>query len=138
MHEKLGDAFAQRANADEAWHEYSHALQLMKEDPQVDRNELLCLYTRLAELSTRWLGWFNTPPDMLEMRSYIDAGLNLLEGQPPSGDLAAFFTYQAMRYTLPMKSASAHRRTDLAEQALRSGQDDRRIAAGANVTSALC
>src|SRR6266581_6935663 len=45
MHQKLGDAYAQRANADEAWHEYSHALQLMKEDPQVDRNELLCLYT---------------------------------------------------------------------------------------------
>ncbi len=62
MHEKLGDAFAQRANADEAWHEYSHALQLMKEDPQVDRNELLCLYTRLAELSTRWLGWFGVVP----------------------------------------------------------------------------
>jgi len=137
MHEKLGDAFAQRANADEAWHEYSHALQLMKEDPQVDRNGLLCLYTRLAELSTRWLGWFNTPPDMLEMRSYIDAGLNLLEGQPPSGDLAAFFTYQAMWYTRQMKSASADRRTELAEQALRSGQEALRIAEEANDTSAL-
>src|SRR5258708_12545796 len=109
----------------------------MEEGTQVDRNELLCLYTRLAELSTRWLGLVNSPPDMLEMRSYIDAGLNLLEGQPPSGDLAAFFTYQAMWYTRQMKSASADRRTELAEQALRSGQEALRIAEEANDTGPL-
>src|SRR6266704_3312252 len=33
MHIKLGDAYTQRANADEAFHQYSHALQLMKEVP---------------------------------------------------------------------------------------------------------
>ena len=137
MHNKLGDAYTQRANADEAWHEYSHAHQLIKEDPQIDREELLCLYIRLAELSTRWLGMFKTPPDMQEMRSYIDAGLKLLEGQPPSGDLASFLTYQAMWYIRQMKTASTDRRAELAEQALKSGQEALRIAEEVNDTGAL-
>ena len=137
MHEKLGDAYTQRANADEAWHEYSHALQLMKEDPQIDREELLSMYIRLAELSTRWLGMFKTPPDMQEMRSYIDAGLKLLEGQPLSGDLASFLTYQANWYIRQMKTASREQRAELAEQALRSGQEALRIAEEVNDTNAL-
>src|SRR5205085_12177748 len=81
-HEKLGDAYAQRAKLDEAWQEYRGALQLMKETPEGEpeaKNEtLLCLYERLAELPARWAGWFNTEPDLQEVRAYIDAGLKLL------------------------------------------------------------
>ena len=137
MHENLGDAFAQRANADEAWHQYSHALELMKNDPQIDEKELLCLYLRLAELSTRWLGWFNTPPDTQEIRSYIDAGLKLLKGQPPSGDLASFLTYLAMWYIRQLKTATPESRAELAEQALRNGQEALRIAEEVNDTNSL-
>ncbi len=137
MHEKLGDAYMQRAMADEAWHQYSHALQIMKEDPEIAREELLCLYLRLAELPTRWLGLFNTPPDMQEIRFFIDAGLKLLEGQPSSGDLAAFLTYQANWYTRQMKTASRERRAELAEQALRSSQEALHIAEEVNDTSSL-
>src|SRR5712692_5425070 len=137
MHQKLGDAYTQRANADEAWREYSHALQLMQEDPRVDRSELLCLYMCLAELSTRWLGWFNTPPDMQQMRSYIDAGLKLLEGQQPSREHALFLTYQAMWYTRQLKTASPAQRARIAGEALRSGQEALRIAEEVNDTSSL-
>src|SRR5204863_8696386 len=69
MHQKLGDAYAQRANADEAWHEYSHALQLMQQGPLVHKKDLLWLYTRMAELSRRLLGWLNTRPAIQEIRS---------------------------------------------------------------------
>ena len=137
MHEKLGDAYAQRANADEAWREYSQALQLMKEDPEVDREALLCLYIRLAELSTRWSGWFKTPPDIQEVRFYIDAGLKLVEGQPTSGDRAPFLTYQAMWYTRQVMTASPDRRAELAEKALQSGHEALRIAEEVNDTSSL-
>src|SRR5260370_7890370 len=88
MHEKLGDAFAQRANADEAWREYSQALQLMKEDPEVDREALLCLYIRLADLSTRWSGGFKTPPAIQEWRFYLHDGPKLLHDQSPCADIA--------------------------------------------------
>jgi predicted ATPase/class 3 adenylate cyclase len=137
MHVKLGDAYAQRANADEARHEYSDALRLMMDDPEVDSKELLCLYLRLAELSTRWLGWFKTYPDAQEVRSYIDAGLKLLEGSPANGDHASFLTYQAMWYTRQMKSASAGKRAKAAGQALQSGHEALRIAEEVNDTSAL-
>ena len=39
MHEKLGDAYAQRANLDEAWQEYRRALQLIQEAPEGERGE---------------------------------------------------------------------------------------------------
>jgi predicted ATPase/class 3 adenylate cyclase len=137
MHEKLGNAYAQRANADEAWHEYTQALQLMKEEPELESNELLCLYMRMAELSTRWSGWFNTCPDMEKVRSYIDAGLKLIEGHPPNGDHALFLTYQAMLYIRQMKQASPDQRTELAEKALQSGHDALWIAEEVNDTSSL-
>ena len=137
MHEKLGDAYAQRANADEAWHEYSQALQLMEEDPEVERGVLLCLYIRLAELSTRWSAWFKTSPDIQGVRSYIDAGLKLIEGQPPSGDRASFLTYQAMWYMRQVKNASREQRAELAEKALQSGHEALRIAEEVNDTSSL-
>ena len=137
MHQKLGDAYSQRANADEAWHEYGHALQLMKDDEQSDNEGLLCLYLRMAELSTRWLGWFNTRLDMEEVRSYIDAGLKLLEGKSPSGDLAAFRTYQAMWYVRQIKYATPDQRAEIAEKALSSGLEALRIAEEVNDTDSL-
>jgi predicted ATPase/class 3 adenylate cyclase len=137
MHEKLGDAYTQRANADEAWHEYSHALQLMKEESEVESNELLCLYMRMAELSTRWSGWFNTPPDTQDVRTYIDAGLKLLEGHPPNGDRALFLTFQAMLYIRQMKHARPDQKAELAEKALQSGHEALWIAEELNDISSL-
>src|SRR5258708_8700396 len=137
MHQKLGYAYTQRANADEAWREYSHALQLMQEDPRVDRSELLCLYMCLAELSTRWLGWFNTPPDMQQMRSYIDAGLKLLEGQQPSREHALFLTYQAMWYTRQLKTASPAQRASIPATPLPIDQQTLRSAIQVHKTMSL-
>ncbi|HXL38440.1 MAG TPA: adenylate/guanylate cyclase domain-containing protein [Ktedonobacteraceae bacterium] len=137
MHMKLGDAYTQRANADEALHEYSHALELMKEAPEIEGNTLLCLYMRMAELSTRWSGWFNTCPDMQEVRVYIDAGLKLLEGRPPNGDHALFLTYQATLYIRQMQDASPIERVELAEKALQSGHEALGIAEEVNDTSSL-
>ena len=137
MHQKLGDAYAQRANADEAWHEYSHALQLMQQGPLVHKKDLLCLYTRLAELSTRWLGWFNKRPDIQEIRSYIDAGLALLAGQPPNGDRAAFLTYQAMGYIRQLKGAIPDERIKIAEESLDRINEALRIAEAVEDTGAL-
>lgn len=138
MHDKLGDAYAQRANLDEAWEEYRQALQLIREAPESEMEEpaaknetLLCLYERLAELPTRWGGWWNAEPDLEEVRSYIDAGLKLLEdhhadfseaqssvSQSPettanvpvssigkidvNRDRVAFLTYQALWYLRQM------------------------------------
>jgi predicted ATPase/class 3 adenylate cyclase len=137
MHMKLGDAYSQRANADEALHEYSHALELMKEAPEREGDTLLCLYMRMAELSTRWSGWFNSCPDMQEVRVYIDAGLKLLEGRPPSGDYALFLTYQALLYLRQMQDANPIERVELAEKALQSGHEALRIAEEVNDTSSL-
>jgi predicted ATPase/class 3 adenylate cyclase len=137
MHMKLGDAYTQRASADEALNEYSNALQLIKETPEIEDDTLLCLYMRMAELSTRWSGWFNTCPNMQEVRTYIDAGLKLLEGRPPGGELALFLTYQAMYYVRQMQDADPVRRAELAEKALQSGHEALWIAEEVNDTSAL-
>lgn len=142
MHQKLGDAYMQRANADEAWHQYKQALELLKQeqDRQEDeahRDELLCLYIRLAELSTRWLGWFSSPPDMQEMRSYIDAGLLMLEGRPQSWERAAFLTYLAMWSIRQIKPASPDERPAIAEEALADIHEALRIAEEVNDTGAL-
>ncbi len=137
MHMKLGDAYTQRANADEALHEYSHALQLMKEAPEIEDNTLLCLYMRMAELSTRWSGWFTICPDMQEVRVYIDAGLKLLEGHPPSGDHALFLTYQALLYIRQLQYANPDERVELAEKALQSGHEALWIAEEVNDISSL-
>jgi predicted ATPase/class 3 adenylate cyclase len=137
MHIKLGDAYMQRANADEALHEYSHALQLTKENPELESSKLLGLYMRMAELSTRWLGWFNTCPDMHQVRSYIDAGLKLLEGSAPNGDLALFLTYQAMLYIRQTSDANPNQRVELAEKALQSGHEALKIAEEVNDTTSL-
>jgi len=137
MHMKLGDAYTQRANADEALHEYSHALQLLKDASEGEDNTLLCLYMRMAELSTRWSGWFNTCPDLQEVRFYIEAGLKLLEGRPADGDHALFLTYQALLYIRELQDADPIQRVELAEKALQSGHEALRIAEEVNDTSSL-
>jgi len=173
MHQKLGDAYAQRTNADEAWHEYTHALDLILAGPDMSKqdllayytthehtgtrsaslkvlssetvandnpgtaNNLLCLYARMAELSTRWLGWFKRYPAIEEAHIYIEAGLKLLEGQPPSGNHAAFLTYQALWYTRQLKPASPQQRPEIAVHALESIHEALRIAEEVEDTAAL-
>ncbi|HKV59520.1 MAG TPA: AAA family ATPase, partial [Ktedonobacteraceae bacterium] len=172
MHQKLGDAYAQRANADEAWHEYTHALDLFLGGPDMSKEDLLayytnhehpakrpatlkalvgeiatdnaddasyllCLYARMAELATRWLGWFDRYPSIEEVHLYIEAGLKLLEGQPPSGNRAAFLTYQAMWYIRQLKPASPQQRPEIAEHALESIHEALRIAEEVEDTAAL-
>ncbi len=140
MHEKLGDAYTQRSNMDEAWREYRRALQLVRdEEPQVESTVLPGLYDRLAELGARWLMLFNTFPDQQEVQSYIDAGLKLLEGKPTSAEHVAFLTYQALWYIrqVEMRTAISSQRAELAEQALRSGHEALRLAEELNDTYSL-
>ncbi len=173
MHQKLGDAYAQRTNADEAWHEYTHALDLILAGPDMSKqdllayytthehtgtksaslkvlssetvakgnpdtaNNLLCLYARMAELATRWLGWFKRLPEIEVVHVYIEAGLKLLEGQPPGGNHAAFLTFQALWYIRQLKSASSQQRPEISEHALESIHEALRIAEEAEDTTAL-
>ncbi len=132
MHEKLGDAYMQRANADEAWQEYRQALMILSnaaDDTLTSEtvNNLTCRYDRLAELGTRWSGWFERPPDIQEVRWYIDEGLRLLERYPSGVYQAAFLTYQALWYLLRSKSVYQER-TELNEQALQSQHEALEIA----------
>ncbi|MEO8953823.1 MAG: adenylate/guanylate cyclase domain-containing protein [Ktedonobacteraceae bacterium] len=138
MHEKLGDAYTQRSNLDEAWQEYRRALQLVIAEPNVENNYLLRLYEHLAELGSRWLGFFNTDPDMQETHSYIDAGLKLLEGQPTSGQHAEFFTYRAFWYVHnQLLSTDPQQRAAFAELALQSGNEALHIAEELHDTRAI-
>ncbi len=140
MHRKLGDAYTQRANFDEAWQEYRQALQLVKADEsEMESPDLSSLYDRLAELGARWLHLFNTLPDMQEVRSYICAGLKLLEAQQTSAEYAAFLTYQAIWYMrqVELRIVPSSQRAELAEQALQSGKEALRIAKELNDTYSL-
>ncbi|HXR66771.1 MAG TPA: hypothetical protein VN729_12640, partial [Ktedonobacteraceae bacterium] len=128
MYQNLGHAYSQRSTMDDAWREYLKALQLVKGQTEVARDDLLCIYMHLAELATRWQGWFDHDPDMQEVRSYIDEGLKLLEGQPPSGDLAAFLTYLSLWYARQFKPAQPEQRLELAEHALRYALEGLHIA----------
>ena len=129
MHEKLGNAYTQRANLDEAWQEYRQALQLFTSEPHEDNEALLCLYERLAELGSRWIGLFTFNPDMQEVRTYIDDGLKMLAGQESSGTYAAFLTYLAFWYVLSqLRSENPQERAEFARLALQNGQEARRIA----------
>ena len=136
MHLKLGDAYLQRSNAAEAWQEYLQALHLLKAEPEVAPADLLNIYMHLAELATRWLGWFNTWLDMDEVRGYIDEGLRLVEGQPPSGEQASFYIYRAEWYIRQMKYVVPEQRAELAEHALQSGLEGLSIAEAVNDTDA--
>lgn len=138
MHEKLGDAYTQRANLDEAWQEHRRALQLVLAEPAVEHDYLLRLYEHLAELGSRWLGLFNNDPDMQETRTYIDAGLKLLEGQPTSGRHAEFLTYLAFWYVRnQLEATDTQQRAEFAEMALHSGTEALRIAEELDDTLAI-
>ncbi|HLI71518.1 MAG TPA: adenylate/guanylate cyclase domain-containing protein [Ktedonobacteraceae bacterium] len=137
MHQKLGDAYIQRAEADEAWSEYLHALQLTKGRPEVEHKDLLHLYMRIAELATRWLGWFTTRLDMQKVRGYIDEGLKLVEGQPPSCEQSAFSTYLALWHFRQIKYVQPDQRAELAEQGLQRALEGLHIAEEVNDSGAL-
>ncbi len=137
MHKKLGHAYIQRASADEAWKEYLSALHLLKEQPDAPQKDLLYLYMNLAELATRWSSWFNNSPQKDEVHVYIDEGLKLLAGQPPSGEQSSFFTYLAMWYMRQVKQAPQEERAQLAEHALSSGRESLHIAEEVNDIDAL-
>jgi predicted ATPase/class 3 adenylate cyclase len=138
MHEKLGAAFTQRRNLDEAWQAYRRALQLVLSEPLTETKRLLHLYNHLSELGTRWLGLFNTDPDLQEIRTYIDAGLKLLEEQPISGQNAEFLTYQAFWYVRNQRESSdTQERAKFADLALQSGNEALRIAEDVQDTGAL-
>ncbi|HEY0755122.1 MAG TPA: adenylate/guanylate cyclase domain-containing protein [Ktedonobacteraceae bacterium] len=136
MHQKLGHAYAQRSTVDDAWNEYLTALKLIEDQPEAAADDLLGYYIHLAELGTRWQEWFGSDLDMQEVRIYIDKGLKLLEGQPPSADLAELVTYLSMWYVRQFKPAHPEKRLQLAEHALQYAQEGLRIAEEAH--SAIC
>ena len=124
MLEKIGDAHAQRGNLDEAWQYYRRALLLITEENiNVDNIYLLGLYEQLSLLASRWFTRFNTPPDLQELRGYIDAGLQLLEGKQLSREHIAFLTYQAFWYVRLLENAPREQKPGLVEQALASAHE---------------
>lgn len=137
MHQKLGHAYTQRSTVDDAWQEYRTALQLVQSQEEAAPDDMFCSYLHLAELGTRWLGFFEHNPDMQEVHSYIDAGLKLLEDKPPSGDLAEMLTYRSMWYVRQFKPAQAEQRQELAERSLRYALEALRIAEEAENTISI-
>jgi predicted ATPase/class 3 adenylate cyclase len=139
MYQKLGDAYAQRSTMDEAWKAYRQALQLLTAGAQQVGDELLLdLYNRLAELGTRWYVLFNESPDNQEIRTYIDAGLKLLQDKPRNGETAEFLTYEAFWYVSNQQlAADTEQRAEFARLALESGNKARRIAEELHDTIAL-
>ncbi len=138
MHEKLGDAYSQRGTMDEAWQAYRKALRLATgDDVSPDSVDLLYLYERLADIATRWLGGFDTPPDAWEARTYIDAGLRLLDGKALNTERVAFLTYQAFWYIRQLEATTYAQKAEMAEQALASGHEALRLAEQLNNPSAL-
>jgi predicted ATPase/class 3 adenylate cyclase len=132
MHKKLGDAYTQRTNLDEAWQHYRTALQLVtgkgNDDPaeivpenESDRHYLLVLYEHLSLLVLRWLGNFDSPPDIQEARQYIDAGLRLSEGALNSRERTVFHIYEAFWYIHQLTNAPAEQKIALVEMSLASG-----------------
>ncbi len=128
MYQKLGHAYSQRSTMDDAWCAYRNALRLIQNQPEIARKELLCTYMHLAELATRWAGWFTNEPNREEVRSYIDEGLALLEGQPPNGDLASFLTYLSLWYVLQVRPTEPDQRIELAENALQHALEGLHVA----------
>ncbi len=138
MYEKLGDAYSQRGTQEEAWQAYRKALRIATgEGVDPETVDVLYLYERLAELATRWLGGFDTPPNSQEVRGYIDAGLKLLDGKALNTERVAFLTYQAFWYIRQLESTTYAQKAELAEQALASGHEALRLAEQLNNPSAL-
>jgi len=138
MQEKLGDAYSQRNIMDDAWQAYRKALRLATgEGVDPATVDILYLYERLAELGTRWLGGFDTPPNVQETRTYIDAGLQLLDGKALNRQRVAFLTYQAFWYIRQLEATTYAQKAELAEQALASGHEALRLAEQLDNPSAL-
>lgn len=140
MHKKLGAAYAQRGNTDAAWQEYRKALQYAQADPSVSSDVLLSIYERLAELGTRWLSSFDTPPDAQEIKGYIEAGLRLLPEQPEQplkAERVAMLIYQAFWYARQLEVATSAQKAALAEQALSSGHNALTLAEALNQPTLL-
>lgn len=129
IHERLGDAHFQRGDQDDAWQEYRRALRLALNDGQpVEGIQLLDLYERQAEMATRWRGRFDQPPDLVETRDYVEAGLQLTQQKPFTREHVAFHTYQAFWYARQLENATQAQKAALAEQALSSGHEALRMA----------
>jgi predicted ATPase/class 3 adenylate cyclase len=131
MYIKLGDAYSQRGNQDEAWQHYRKALRLATAEDAVATVETtiqIQLYERMTELGTRWLPGFDNEPDAEEIRSYLDAGLQLLKDRPISRQHAAFLTYEAFWFLSQLDIAGSEKKLALAERALASGQEALRLA----------
>ncbi len=138
MYEKLGDAYSQRGTQEEAWQAYRKALRFATgEGVDPEKVDVLYLYERLAELATRWLGGFDTPPSPQETQGYIDAGLKLLDGKALNTERVAFLTYQAFWYIRQLETTTYTQKAELAEQALASGHEALRLAEQLNNPSAL-
>ncbi len=138
MYEKLGDAYSQRGTQEEAWQAYRKALRFATgEGVNPETVDVLYLYERLAELATRWLSGFDTPPGAEEARGYIDAGLKLLDGKALNTERVAFLTYQAFWYIRQLETTTYVQKAELAEQALASGHEALRLAEQLDNPSAL-
>jgi predicted ATPase/class 3 adenylate cyclase len=137
MHQKIGHAYSQRFNAREAWNAYIQALKLMKEQPEVARDDLISIYMYLAELATRWLCWPNIWLDTQQLRLYIDEGLKLTEGQAPGYERSAFLTYLALWYMRQIRYTPQEQKSEMAENALQCALEARRIAEEINDLGAL-
>ncbi|GAC1356248.1 MAG: hypothetical protein NVS4B11_31300 [Ktedonobacteraceae bacterium] len=138
MYEKLGDAYSQRGTLDEAWQAYRKALRLATgEGVDPETVDVLYLYERLAELTTRWVGGFDVLPNAQEAQTYIDAGLQLLAGKVLSTERVAFLTYQAFWYIRQLETTTYAQKAELAEQALASGHEALLLAEQLNNASAL-
>ncbi|HTI14318.1 MAG TPA: adenylate/guanylate cyclase domain-containing protein [Dictyobacter sp.] len=123
IEEKIGDAYTQRGEQDDAWQHYQKALRTAEASQDTpEEGQLLKLYDKLSLLATRWLLRFNTPPEIQEVRNYIDAGLRILAGLEMSSMHVAFLTYQAFWYIRQLETAPNKQKADLAKQALESGK----------------
>lgn len=124
MQIRLGDAYAQRHSEKEALHAYREALRLAQEEQfSVEPAQLIMLYERLAMRATRWMASFSNDPSAQEIRSYIDAGLQLLNENEISRERAAFLTYLALWYLRNFDSSTdaAFKKVQI-EQGLASAQ----------------
>jgi predicted ATPase len=126
---RIAEAQTQQGNLDEALRQSRNALKLATtEGVTADNAHLLKLYEHLSLLATRWYGRLDTPPNMQEIREYINAGLHILAGTPTSRQYIAFLTYEAFWYIRQMDEAPQEKKNELIEQALQSGHCALRMA----------
>ncbi len=99
LHARRGDARAMQSDGDGAWRDYQAALkQWQMIDAATlamdDRTTGMRLYRRLVTLPTRYPSWFRHEPAHEELRTYLQAGLQLAgeAGAANSLDRAALLT----------------------------------------------